>query len=83
MEAYRSAMLGFGKIDNGKVSVSVGDAKESYVFGWIDEHGLYLWSQDGTLVQISTAQLLSIGDNIDLLRLVRMEKEMGKDKTDN
>lgn len=67
--------------DKGRHRVVVGDAKESHHIGWIDEHGFYVRSSEGKLVEVSASQLLSIGDNIDLIRLVRMEKEMEESKS--
>ena len=84
--AYSSSMINYAPPqsdkDQGRSPVSIGDAKESYHIGWIDEHGFYVRSSEGRLVRVSAAQLLSIGDHIDLIRLVRMEKEMNQNSTD-
>lgn len=64
--------------DNARRRVVIGDAKENYLIGWIDEEGFYVRSSDGKLIRLSMIQLLSIGDHIDLIRLGRIEREMGR-----
>lgn len=79
-EVYRSSMSGISppqnKGDRGRWRVTVGDAKEIHTIGWVDEKGFYARSLEGKLVQVSPHQLLGVGDNIDLIRLARIEKEM-------
>ena len=86
MEVFRSPMIGFdspkSEEDENRHRIMVGDAKESHHIGWFDERGFYTRSSEGKLVAVSMSQLLVIIDNIDLLRLIRMEKETDQNCND-